>query len=428
TVAVPPPVPPEATPKGGEIQAISLASIPPEVGVVVGSPGLGPLVRGFAQAARAVDHDAPLPPDPLAALLEAARMRFGLAETAWIDVERPVRVVVPDQKANPGGFLVVLPVRAPEEMVRSGLGKRFGAAPGHAGVLAAEGGAPPVFVDFLPDHVVFSGPDGLWATLTPYVKDTVMAWTPPQTLSAEVSVTNLRRIYTEELAATRDLASAVAKRAADRMPIPAQARTLTSLVDAGFDFVLQADRLGVALEPGNGVARVAFGVRGADGTDLAKRIADHGGREADLLGAVAKTAFLGLAWDLPVDVDAVDPAVIGAGFSQLLGEPVSEADAAALAAHFKAGLALATGDAALSIGTDGDFPLALEITQATTDGAAAKGHLLEVLDWIGQRGIARLKAKLAEGGAVPENLKLDGFGDLVVAVNQLGGPLGLGLA
>lgn len=426
--AAPAPVPPEATPKGGEIQAVTLPSIPPEVGVVAGTPGLAQLVGGFARAARTVDNDAPLPPNPLAALLEAARMRFRLTDTAWIDTERPVRVVVPDQKANPSGFVVILPVRAPEAMVRAGLGKHLGAAAGHGGQLAADGGGPAIFVDFdVAEHVVLSTPDGLWAQLKPYVTDTVMAWTPPQTLSAEVSVTNLRRIYTEELAATHELATLAAKHAAERMPIPSQAKTLTSLVDAGFDFLLEADRFGVAIEPGEGVARVAFGVRGVEGTELAARIADHGGREIDLLGAVAPTAWLGAAWDLAPKAILAEPAAVGAAFSELLGEPVSDADAAMLAGHFKALTELAGGDAALSLGTDGAFPVAMEVTSGETDGAAAKAHLVAVLDWLAQRGIARLKAQLAEGGAAPEALKLDSVADAIATVNQLGAALGIGL-
>ena len=421
----PAPAPADVAPAGpgAPLTPISLPSFDPAVTAVIATAGLAPLADALARTGAALG-DTPLPPNPLDALLEALRMRFGLTDTAWLDTAGPVRLAVPDPKAFPDGFLVLLPLRGGEEALRKGLGNALTASPGHLGALAVP---PPgaLFVDLVGDHVALTSHPDLLEKLAPFAKDTLLPWTPADPIVLEVSVSNLRRAFADELAQARLVSQNLSDQLSQRANIPMQASTLKALIDGAFGFVDGADRLGLSLDPAGSRVRLGFGLRGVEGSSLATSFAGLEGRSVALTDAVPATAWFGLASNVPSALNLPERATLVEQLSGTGGLGLSVPAAERFADHALAFVAASSGDNVQAVATDGAFPFAWTSLMAVSDREKARAGLMGILEVLLEHGLAAGRVKLAEGGVAPP---LTNLTELVAFLNGLGQSVGATLA
>jgi len=411
-----------AAPTGAEhaLAPISLPRFDPAIAAVAAVPSLDALAEALQRAA-ATAGDLPLPPAPLEAALEALRMRFRLADTRWIDTARPLRLAVPDPKAHPDGFAVIVPLRGGEDALRAGLGEALAAAPEHFGRLGEAGAPGTAYVDLLEGHAVFTSHADLFAQLTAYAREVLLPWTPTSPLVIEVSVSNLRRAFAAELDQARASAAQFGDLVTQRANIPVQAATVKALIEGTFGFVDGADRLGVALDAVGPRVRVAFGLRGVEGSTLATTLTGLDGRTAGLLAAVPPTAWLGFVSNFPASLTVADRATL---LEQLRPSTaaLSDAERERLVDHLLGLSAATTGDAAQAVAIDGAFPFAWSAVLAVNDRAKARAALVGLLDLALQRGLAEVRAQISASGATPPPLAT--LDDAVTLLNGFGQALG----
>ena len=405
------------------LQPVSLPSFDPQITAVAGAPSLSALVATFARTGSELGAGAQVPPDPLAAALEAVRMRLNLVDMAWLDPARPVRLAVPDPKAYPDGFLFVLPVRGGEEAVKKGLGDGVAAAPGHLGRLTVDTHA--LYLDMLADHLVVSSHDALTGQLADYLTGVLLAWTPQDTLDVEVSVAHLRAAYAEELRSMRGMVGALGEQLSKRSTVPVQAATLRAVIDGTFGFVEGTDRIGVAVAPTGDRLRVAFGLRGVAGGTLAETITSLDGRKIDTLGAASATTWLAFAGNHPSLLAKFDRSEL---IALLTGSGAITPERAARLADYALALSKAsTGDSTFAVGVDGKFPFAVSQLSLVSDREGARAALVGILEVVLEIQLESARARLAENGA-EARFQLETLADLVTLANTLGEPLGAKLA
>lgn len=398
------------------LRPISLPAFPEQVTAVAATPSLTALLEAVGRVGREVG-DVLVPADPVAAALEVIRMQLKIEDVRWLDPTRPLRLAIPDPSVYPDGFIAAVPITGGADAVRAAFGDRLVAVDGHAG--RVDFGARPVFVDFVGDHLVASSHLPLFEALRPFLDDTLLAWTPTDLLAVEVSVTHIKRAFAAELGMMRDLASAFGGEMARRAAVPMQAATLKALIDGAFDFVDHTDRVGFAFAATGSRVRLAFGLRGVDGSALSATL----GRLSDVrlghLEAASPETWFGLATHLPRELLEVDrdgliaSLTAGAGLSP---------EAAARAADFIVTLtAESTGDSTTSFETDGAFGFAFSSLSAARDASAAREALLGLLGVFFERGLGQARAEL---GAAADAVPSSSFKELVDLANTVGGPMG----
>lgn len=401
---------------GDRLRPISLPAFPEQVTAVAATPSLTALLEAIGRVGRDVGAGL-VPADPVAAALEVIRMQLKIEDVKWLDPARPVRLAIPDPSVYPDGFVAVVPITGGADAVRAAFGDRLVAVDGHAG--RVDFGARPVFVDFIGDHLVASTHPPLFEALRGFLDDTLLAWTPTDLLAVEVSVTHIKRAFAAELGMMRDLASAFGGEMARRAAVPMQAATLKGLIDGAFDFVDHTDRVGFSFAATGSRVRLAFGLRGVDGSALSATL----GRLSDVrlghLEAASPETWFGLATHLPrelleVDRDALIASLTaGAGLSP---------EAAARAADFIVTLtAESTGDSTTSFETDGAFGFAFNSLSGARDASAAREALLGLLGVFFERGLGQARAEL---GAAADAVPSSSFKELVELANTVGGPMG----
>ena len=416
-VAVDPVAPGDERP----LHPVSLPSFDPQITAVAGAPSLSALVAAFARTGTELGAGAQVPPDPLAAALEAVRMRLNLIDMAWLDPARPVRLAVPDPKTYPDGFLFVLPVRGGEEAVKKGLGDGVTAAPGHLGRLTVDGRA--LYLDVLADQLVVSSHDALTGKLADYLTGVLLAWTPQDTVDVEVSVAHLRAAYAEELRSVRGMVGALGEQLSKRSSIPVQAATLRAVIDGAFGFIEGTDRVGVAVAPNGDRLQVAFGLRGVAGGALADTITSLDGREIATLGVASAATWLGIATSLPPALTRFDRSELLALFTGGGNAAFTPERAARLADHALALSEVSTGDSTVAVGVDGKFPFALSVLSLVSDRERARTAMVGILEVVLELQLEAARARLAENAA-EARFKLETLADLVTLGNTLGEPLG----
>lgn len=420
--------PPRTLAPSGPMDPISLSAFAPEVTVVVGTPSLELLVHGFSGLAGRAGRELPLPPDPLEAAREALRMQLRLTDADWIDGSRPLKLAVPDPKTWPDGFCALLPVRGGKDAVTRGLGPALIPAEGHAGRI--EAGGRSVFLDYLgADALVVTSHAELFGRLRAFVEGPLTAWQPIQPLVLEASVENINRIYAKELQAIRGLAGALGKQLAGRAAVPAQASTIAGLVDGAFNFVAAMSRFGVAVDPVGDSARLAFGLRGVDGSELSGSIASLAGKQLGLGPLLSPDSWFGVLTNVPSALTELDRGALKAQLTAPGDNKItfSEAEATRVIELIDTLIALSEGDSAFALASEGAFPLALHSVSKVTDGAKARDAMIGLAEVAFDKLLDQARQQMSAEGAPAEALPANNLPEALALANKTGAPMGISL-
>lgn len=343
--------------------------------VYVGTPSLSTLLTTIKAAAADAQVPGAIMEDPEKAALAGLQAAMELSDTSWVDTKKPIRLIVADpRKFTNNGAAFVMPVTDSAKMLASlpsSANKDAAANGGHAAMFELRG--EKIYIDVVEGHVVVSPNGGLFAATKDAIVGGLLKWTPSKPLEIRIDVETVNRDYAEELKAARQMAKELYTQTMKAQGQGALAEYAASSVDKMFDFVAATKALTIRVDAKKDHLITSLAVEGNTGSGVEQFAATMDGKRSALLGAVAKGAWFALAGN--IDTRKIP------GLRQLQGMAMRsyvqmlDLDATAAAKIEKMVdemWQLAEGDAAMSLATEGTFPVALRYVASVTEGAKAQ--------------------------------------------------------
>lgn len=426
-----PPKPVEATPLAAAasaapvdqpaLSATSVAELPQPIVAVVGTPSLKALVATFVERAKQVPGLTQTA-DPIAFVLERVKTSFGLTSTDWLDLDKPLRLAVPDPKKYPDGFVALLPVGGGAKLETSVFASAKPKDGGHWASLEAAPGKT-LYLDLEGDVLVLSSHPTLVKDLGGFVKE-LSGWTPADPLVLDGAVGNARTIFAAELAAAKAQMDGMAKQLEEAGMKAPQLAAMQAMATGIFGVIDGLDRVGVALDPRGDFPRVAISFRPVAGSKLATTIAEAGKRRPALAPLVPAEAWFAAVYDMDAK-GLFDPESLMKALASEGKLPLEEADVKAAVGLLGRLNELGTGSSAVTVSTSDSFPFALESISGVTDGAGAREALFGFLGLLFDKAWGKARAQLAQNGVPAEQLPGETFPAFVEGVARLSGPAGI---
>lgn len=397
---------PEAPPKAGDSQALSTATIavfPEDIIAVAGIPSTSTFLTAAFDLAKAAGFGALAPDDPIAFFHEQVK-GLGL-DLSWMDVNAPIRLIVPNPKKNPDEAFIILPIAADQAEAAGafgGSGKTFkvsGAGLEFYGSRQLDG------------YIVLASQE---KALTPFADfaQSVTKWTPVNHFTVEASATNLSRIYADELKQAQQELGSIGGALGNTADIA----QLLNFAEDGFALIQGATKVGYAADLSGLYPRQVFTYQAQEGSDLHKYIVDAKRGGTAFLGAIPENAWFALALaagpektaeslrkDLALVTDSLKES-----FAEIPGLKVSPEDYDKLTDMLVTYAVENQGPSSLWIAREGGNPLVMGTAVKLNDGAKAVAQFHELFNFLYQ-----LVWPTVGGQVMGDEAKNVSFGDIL---------------
>lgn len=294
---------------------------------------------------------------------------LGVKNLSWLDSQKPVKVVVLDFKAFQKPLVILLPVKAKDLLTAALPDNKAAGAPDNETRFTSPNGTP-VFLNTMGDYAAFSLEDKVFAAAKPFLEGDFARYAFTDVLDIQVSSTNLQQIAAPELAQMQEgLAQGLSQDATAQL-MPGMSDLIKKEVAMLLDVLKQTQVLRLVLQWDNVNLNLAASLKVVDGQGLAKFAADTRNRKLELYKSLPGDAWL-------VFASNVDPKIF-AGWTDLgldfwtKSLQLTPEETTKLKDLTAEAMAVQTGDNAMYLGREGDFPLRVLTASAVTDGAKAK--------------------------------------------------------
>jgi len=227
-----------------------------------------------------------------------------------------------------------------------------------------------VFLNVTGDYAVFTLEDKAYAAAKAFLEGDFARYPFAEALDVQVSSTNLQAVAAPELAEMQaGLAQNLGNEPAAQL-MPGMSDLIKKEVDMLLDVLKQTQVLRVVLQWDNVDLNLSASLKVVDGQGLAKFAAGTATRKMEIYKTLPADAWLAFASN-------VDPKVFQ-GWSDLGYEfwtkslQMSPEETAKLKDLSAQAMEVQTGDTAIYLGREGEFPLRVLTASAVTDGAKAK--------------------------------------------------------
>lgn len=418
--------PPAMTAHPGALNPRSVATMPPQVVAVGGTPSLKALVDAFASQARRIEG-APVPAAPLETALQAAQQKLGI-DLSWLAIDKPLRFAVPDPKKYPDGVVLLLPLEG--ELKASMLP---GATAGGGHDMTVKLGSETMYFDKLVDgHVVVTKHDGLAKEVSGFVKE-LAAWTPKDPLVIDTSADNLVSIFGTELGEVKEMVQSMGSAMASRPEMAAKMGPMLEMADSGFALVEGASRIGLAVDPRGDFPRFAVALSGKPGSPLDEIAKDLTGRKVAMAGAVPADAWFAMGYDIEglsylSDADRIVDSLTTADMGPIKIE-WTEGEKQQMKALLMKSQELQGSQGVAWIRQEGATPFIFESLSDTKDGAAMEKALLGLGElFYGKLWSQTRKMMVAQGAPEAQLPAAMPFKSFIAMMSQNLGAAGIGVA
>ncbi len=243
---------------------MALTAVPTYPDGIVAVAGIQSIAGLFADAA--------VKDGPSAAMaLGAIGQRLGVPTLDWVAQDKPLVLAIPDPKQDPDGFIVAVP------LANAGLDAAALAMPagtdteGHFAKLVVRDRA--LYFDKLATHLVATSHKELFKTFGAFVKDTLVAWTPGDTIVLESNIQALMKTYAEELKQAQAMLPMMMEGMARKGVKLPQGAQMLALVEKLLKFSQDIERATIGADLRGAFPRIGFAVAAKEGSELAKDLA-----------------------------------------------------------------------------------------------------------------------------------------------------------
>lgn len=396
-------------------------TFPENVLVVSGTPSLEKLVAAVNAGANAVAPGT-LPPNLASLALESMKSDLGLKDISWFKTDAPILLAVVDPKVFDGkNQLVLLPTSDAEKALASlkeGAQRDF---EGHKAFF--EHRFEKVYVDTIDGYLVFTDHTAIFGKYKGFLEKELVKWTPAHAFSLEFAMDHILRGYGVEIAQFKEMAKQTLAQQSGGAAAPEIQEWQTQML---FSLVESLDRL-----------RIHFGAQGSDlklwvdgsakkGTELAKLTAASQGQASSLLSTIPANAWLATAGVFDVRQSAefgrlnemslrtyTDLLELGPEQMKLLDPMIREA------------AKLTTGDSAVSLYSDKNFPVAMHTVTKVADLAAFRTVNKKLLALLVPQIWSRVVAELKANGTELPPAQVTSVAEMVALAKPFAAPMGM---
>lgn len=439
---------PEAPDAGTEAQAETAAPpkldvTPVTLGAPIAPPSQAPMaltgvptypegivaVAGI-QSIAGLFADAAVKDGPSAAMaLGAIGQRLGVPTLDWVAQDKPLLIAIPDPKKFPDGFVVAVPL-AQADLKADALAMPAGTdTEGHFAKLVVRDHA--LYFDKLGTHLVATSHKDLFKTFGGFIKDTLVTWTPGDTLVLESNIQALMKTYAEELKQAQVMLPMMMEGMAKKGLKMPQGAQMLALVEKLLKFSQDIERATIGVDVRGAFPRIGFAVTAKEGSELAKDLAALGTSKLTMASEIAADAWFALAMDAELDlgfnpsslIEGIQAALEPQGYG-LTADELQRLTSVAEKVH-----ELANGPSAFWFRADGAQPFTMESITLSSDAVAGRDAEVAFLDLIFQKMWSIGRGKMIEAGVPADNVPGAGdTGAVIALVNKLAAVRGMNIA
>lgn len=343
---------------------VGAVSVPENVVAFGGLKSFQDFVSSLVQMAEKFQPEVgPMVSAQVPALLQGQVL--GLRSLGWLDQKRPCRFVVLDYKQFERPIVLMLPLSGGKEALLQALPENKAETEG--GYKYSNVTGDNVFVYVLKDHAVFTFDPHAFEKVKDFLQGDFAQVPFNEFLDLHFSLKNFRRLAEGDLQAFKE---EVAKSREDTgYDVPSLRSVLVAETDLLLSLLQQVEALRVVIAPGANDLEVRASALVLDGSDLQKFVAGTKERKASLHKLLPSGGWF-------VGSENVDPKVFE-GWRKLAYEfwksllELDEAGQKRLEEIFEGIMALQTGESAVYVGSEGDFPFAFLAVSGVTEGEKA---------------------------------------------------------
>ena len=394
---------------------------PDDVLAVSGTPSLEKLIEAVNTGANAVAPGA-LPPNLASLALESMKSDLGLKDISWFKSNAPVLLAVVDPKVFEGkNQVVLLPASDTEKALASlkeGTKRDF---EGHKAFF--EHRFEKVYVDTLDGYLVFTDHTAIFPKLKSFLEGQLISWKPENAFSLHVAMDHVSQRYGVELAQFKEMAK---QTLAQQAGAAANAQVQDWQTDMLFTVIDSMQSLQVDLAVEGKDLRLIMKDAAKPGTAFAKLLSSSAGQRSSLIETVPAAAWFSTVSILDVrqseDFGRLNEMSIRT-YTDLLG--LSAEENKALDPLIREAAKLTTGDSAVSLHSDGAFPMAMQTVAKVSDIAAFRAVNKKLLALLVPQIWDRIVAELKNNGTELPPAKVTSISEMVALAKPFATPLGL---
>ena len=348
---------------------------------------------------------------------EGLKENFGWSDVSWLDMDKPVRIIMPDAKAYDGNNLVlILPTMDKDKMLAAlPEGSKTKDGP-HAAVY--EAGLTKLFVNFVDGHVVIADDTRFFELTKPFLTKDMLYWNPEQTLTIKASTARINTLYGDDITAmkTQLLMALVAGAAGGGADLSAQ-------VDLVFGLMTATDELDIHLWLEQDDLKIRLDAFPKKDTFLASYAELSGPKRSALAPQISPQAWF-------ASIGNLDPVTMGQimTFSNAMmgNQPsgLSPEDEALLKGYYEKLSASSTGDSAIAGYIDDRFPFALSLITKVTDSQKALATYESIYDVMFKNLITAVGEAMGGDSAPPQLRAITNTEQLIATINAMARPMG----
>lgn len=303
---------------------------------------------------------------------------LGAKDMNWFDAKKPIRFAILDYKQFPKPFAVLLPVKAKDALAAALPETKAAGAPDNETKFPSPLGME-LYVNIAGEYAVITAEPKAFAAVKAFVEGDLAKAQFVELVDIHGAVANLRKIAGEDLQAAK-AAMMQAAQTPSPIPLPGLDKLIQQEVELFMEFLDQTDAARVVLKyDGNDLA-MNTSIKVMEGKGLAKFAAGTKDRKIELHKKLPAGGWLTIAQN-------IDPKVFEAwtqlgldfyaGFLQLNDE-----EKAKLKGLMTQMMDLETGEMAMSIGRDGDFPARILTITGMKDGEKGRTLFFDAMTMI----------------------------------------------
>jgi hypothetical protein len=303
---------------------------------------------------------------------------LGAKDMNWFDAKKPIKFAILDYKQFPKPFAVLLPVKAKDALAAALPETKAAGAPDNELKFPSPLGLE-LYLNHVGEYVVVTAEPKAFAAVKAFVEGDLAKAEFVELVDIHGAIANLRKVAGEDLQAAK-AAMLQAAQAPSPIPMPGMDKLLQQEIELFMEVLDQTDAARIVLKyDGNDLA-MNTSIKVVDGKGLAKFAAGTKDRKIELHKKLPAGGWLTVAQNIdPKAFEAWTQLGLDfyAGFLQLTDEEKTK-----LKGLMTQMMDLETGEMAMSIGRDGDFPARVLAITGMKDGEKGRALFFETMTMI----------------------------------------------
>ena len=407
----------------GEAPVVSRIKLPDDVVAALAFRSLDSVLNSAKTTIEVLDP-ANAQPGFISAAKEGIKESLGWKNIAWIQPDKPIRSMLFNAKAYEGkAQFLALPMTSKDDVLAAlpdGARQKDGAH-----VAKYDNNGQTVFVDFIEGHAIYTDHESFFEKGKAFFEANLASWAPSRDVELKLDLDNIYALFLPELSeAKRQLLASYASEPGGEATglerlLAFEVETLFSLFESSH----QAD-LNLWLDGKTFNISAAFLPKAETALDTFRKV--NANRRSKLAKFIPKTGMVNSV----INIDFRTLSATMKAIDQVTMESYKDIadlrpeDIKVIEEQLKMMGNQASGEAIISLYTDGEFPAAFVAAAQLEDPKKIQSAYGVIFDTLIPRVIAKLSAE--EGAALPAELaKAKTLKDLLPLLNQVGGPLGV---